>query len=86
MTSENVSLDKAIELCNVQIGAVEGNKLQSIIEKICAENPDVVETIRSGQDKKDKKQKFLMGLVMKETRGQAKPDEVLKTLKEFFAK
>ena len=86
MIAENVSLDKAVDLCGVQIGAVEGNKLQGIIEKVCAENPDVVETIRSGQDKKDKKQKFLMGLVMKESRGQAKPDEVLKTLKEFLAK
>ena len=72
---ENVSLEQAIKACGVQIGAVEGDKLKGIIETIAAANADVVEIIRSGQDKKDKKLKFLMGLVMKESRGQAKPDE-----------
>ncbi len=83
---ENVSLEQAIKACGVQIGAVEGDKLKGIIETIAAANADVVEIIRSGQDKKDKKMKFLMGLVMKESRGQAKPDEVLKALNEFFSK
>ena len=83
---ENVSLEQAIKACGVQIGAVEGDKLKGIIETIAAANADVVEIIRSGQDKKDKKLKFLMGLVMKESRGQAKPDEVLKALNDFFSK
>ena len=81
-----MSLEQAIKACGVQIGAVEGDKLNGIIETIAAANADVVEIIRSGQDKKDKKLKFLMGLVMKESRGQAKPDEVLKALNEFFSK
>lgn len=86
ITATGCDLDKAIKECGVQVGAVEGNKLKEVVEAICTANADVVEIIRSGKDKKDKKQKFLMGLVMKEIRGQAKPAEVLKTLGEFLAK
>lgn len=81
-----LSLDQAIKECGVQIGAVAGDKLNAIIKSIASANSDVVEVIKAGQDKKDKKLKFLMGLVMKESRGQAKPDEVLKALNEFFSK
>lgn len=86
MIRENVALEKAIELCGIQIGAVEGSRLASIIESVCAANADVVDVIRSGLDKKDKKKKFLMGLVMKESRGQAKPPEVAKALDDFLSK
>ncbi|MGI6075353.1 MAG: Asp-tRNA(Asn)/Glu-tRNA(Gln) amidotransferase subunit GatB [Pyramidobacter sp.] len=86
MIAEKLSLAAAIERCNIHIGAVEGNKLQGIIEKVCAENADVADIVRSGQDKKDKKKKFLMGLVMKESRGQARPDEVLEALSDFLSK
>ena len=86
MAAEGIGLEQAIKDSGVQIGAVEGNKLQQMVEAICAANADVVEIIRAGQDKKDKKQKFLMGLIMKESRGQAKPPEVQKALAEFLAK
>ena len=85
MTSENLTLDQAIAACGIQVGAVEGNKLKAIIESVCAANADVVEVIRSGKDKKDKKQKYLMGLIMKESRGQAKPAEVIQALKDHIA-
>jgi len=80
------TLEEAIRTCGIQIGAVAGDKLREIIIAVANANADVVEVVRSGQDKKDKKLKFLMGLVMKESRGQAKPDEVLKALNEFLAK
>ena len=86
IVQNKITLEEAIKVCGVQIGAVEGDKLAGIISAVANANQDVVEVIRSGQDKKDKKLKFLMGLVMKESRGQAKPDEVLKALSEFFSK
>ena len=82
IVQNKITLEEAIKVCGVQIGAVEGDKLAGIISAVANANQDVVEVIRSGQDKKDKKLKFLMGLVMKESRGQAKPDEVLKALSE----
>ena len=86
IVQNKITLEEAIKVCGVQIGAVEGDKLAGIISAVANANQDVVEVIRSGQDKKDKKLKFLMGLVMKESRGQAKPDEVLKALSDFFSK
>ena len=56
--------------------------MTEIIAKVIAENPDVLEEIRSGRDKKGKKLKFLQGLVMKETKGQAKPQEVAEAVAE----
>jgi aspartyl-tRNA(Asn)/glutamyl-tRNA(Gln) amidotransferase subunit B len=41
----------------------------------------VVKEILEGKDTKGKKIKFLMGLVMRETRGQAKPQMVEDMLK-----
>ena len=38
---------------------------------VLAANSDVVAEIAQGKDAKGKKRKFLVGLVMKETRGQA---------------
>lgn len=86
MCQDNVSLEEAIKVCGVQTGAVEGEKLRGIISAVVAANEDVAEVIRSGKDKKDKKLKFLMGLIMKESRGQANPGEVFKALNEIFTK
>ena len=49
------------------------SELSAIIETILQENPDVVEKIRAG---KTKSADFLMGQVMKATKGRAKPDLV----------
>ena len=51
-----------------------------IIRNIIAANPDVLDEIKSGKDKKGKKLKFLQGRVMKETKGQAKPQEVAEAI------
>ncbi|MEJ6951397.1 Asp-tRNA(Asn)/Glu-tRNA(Gln) amidotransferase subunit GatB [Natronospora cellulosivora (SeqCode)] len=53
-------------------------KLEEIVEKILADNPDAVEDIRNG---KDRAIGFLVGQVMKETRGKANPGMVNKLIK-----
>ena len=85
LAGSEMTLEQAIQACGIQIGAVGGDRLRELVAAVAGANADVVGVIRSGQDKKDKKLKFLMGLVMKESRGQAKPDEVLKALNEFLA-
>lgn len=83
--NSGMTLEQAIEACDIHIGAVTGNALDNVLKSVFEANADVVEVIRSGNDKKDKKRKFLMGQVMKESRGQAKPAEVMKALNDFFA-
>jgi aspartyl-tRNA(Asn)/glutamyl-tRNA(Gln) amidotransferase subunit B len=57
--------------------------LNSIIEKVVANNPKSVEDYQNG---KDKALGFLVGQVMKETRGQANPQLVNKLIKENLMK
>ncbi|MBQ7544392.1 MAG: Asp-tRNA(Asn)/Glu-tRNA(Gln) amidotransferase subunit GatB [Synergistaceae bacterium] len=82
MCADGSSLDDAIKALGITEGGVAGSALAEIIAKVIAENPDVLEEIRSGRDKKGKKLKFLQGLVMKETKGQAKPQEVAEAVAE----
>lgn len=82
MFKNDCGLDEAINKLGITEGGVAGNALNEIISKIIAENPDVLEEIKSGKDKKGKKLKFLQGLVMKETKGQAKPQEVAAAIEE----
>ncbi|CAA9889847.1 aspartyl/glutamyl-tRNA(Asn/Gln) amidotransferase subunit B [Candidatus Methylobacter favarea] len=56
--------------------------IETIIDKIIAENPDQVEQYRSG---KDKVFGFFVGQVMKEMHGKANPGEVNKMLKAKLA-
>ena len=49
------------------------DELQSVVDQVLAANPDVVEKIKNG---KTGSANFLMGQVMKETKGRAKPDTV----------
>jgi len=49
------------------------SSLQPVIDKILEANPDVVEKVKGG---KTKSADFLMGQVMRETKGRAKPDLV----------
>ncbi|MGC6366937.1 MAG: Asp-tRNA(Asn)/Glu-tRNA(Gln) amidotransferase subunit GatB [Candidatus Marinamargulisbacteria bacterium] len=49
------------------------DELQSVVNQVLAANPDVVEKIKNG---KTGSANFLMGQVMKETKGRAKPDTV----------
>lgn len=82
MASNGTSLDDSVKALGITEGGVAGNALNDIIASVLAANPDVLEEIRSGKDKKGKKLKFLQGLVMKETKGQAKPQEVAEAIAE----
>jgi len=68
---------------------VKSNKLEAVsdtgsLEKFCKEaikeNPKVIEDIKSGNEKAIN---YLVGQVMRKTRGTASPDEVLKILKKL---
>lgn len=80
--AEGVGIDEAVKALGITEGGVAGNALADIVAAVIAANPDVLEEIRSGKDKKGKKLKFLQGLVMKESKGQAKPQEVAEAVAE----
>ncbi|MBR0095522.1 MAG: Asp-tRNA(Asn)/Glu-tRNA(Gln) amidotransferase GatCAB subunit B, partial [Synergistaceae bacterium] len=82
MAANNVGVDEAVKSLGITEGGVAGNALAEVIQNVLKANPDVLEEIKSGRDTKGKKLKFLQGLVMKETKGQAKPQEVAAALSE----
>ena len=55
------------------------DQLKKIVEEVVLENPDTVEAIKNGRDRSFA---FLVGQVMKRTKGSAPPAEVNKLLKE----
>jgi aspartyl-tRNA(Asn)/glutamyl-tRNA(Gln) amidotransferase subunit B len=55
----------------------------SIVQKVIAANPDVVVKIKAGNEKSVG---FLVGQIMKEAKGQARPDDVNRLLKEELDK
>jgi len=62
------------------LGQIEsGDEVSTAIDKVIQDSPKAVEDYRSG---KETAIKFLVGQVMRETRGRAKPDSVLQTLRE----
>ena len=61
------------------IKVVDASAVASLVDAVIAANPDVVGRIRGGQDKA---MGFLVGQVMKEAKGQARPDDVNRLLKE----
>ena len=70
-----LSIDAAIKKTGAVEGGVGADALLTLVKSILAANPDIVEEIKSGKDTKGKKVKFLQGLIMREAKGQAKPDE-----------
>ncbi len=54
-------------------------KLKKIVEEVVLEHPDTVEAIKNGRDRSFA---FLVGQVMKRTKGSAPPEQVNKLLKE----
>lgn len=76
MAEKNVSLDTALKSCGAVGGRMTGTVLEDAIRKVFESESDAVETVRTGNDKKGAKIKFLQGLVMRETRGSADPAEV----------
>ncbi|MBR0279577.1 MAG: Asp-tRNA(Asn)/Glu-tRNA(Gln) amidotransferase subunit GatB [Synergistaceae bacterium] len=82
MCANDSGIDEAVKALGITEGGIAGNALADIVASVIAANPDVLEEIKSGKDKKGKKLKFLQGLVMKETKGQAKPQEVAEAIAE----
>ena len=80
LARENMSLEGAIKRIGAPVGRVTGDALDAMIGKILSGNPDVVEAITSGRDKKGAKVKFLQGLIMREAKGQTDPKEVSEAL------
>ena len=80
MCADGSGIDEAVKALGITEGGVAGNALADIVAEVIKANPDVLEEIKSGKDKKGKKLKFLQGLVMKETKGQAKPQEVAEAI------
>lgn len=76
MLEKSLNVDDAIRALGLSTGKLTGSDLEAIVVKVLAENAEVVEEIRAGKDKKGKKVKFLQGIVMRETKGQADPKEV----------
>jgi len=58
-------------------------QLQAVIEKVVANNPGSVEDYHNG---KEKALGFLVGQIMKETKGQANPQLLNNLIKEYLAK
>jgi aspartyl-tRNA(Asn)/glutamyl-tRNA(Gln) amidotransferase subunit B len=75
MVEKKLTLEDAIKACGAAGGRVTGTALEDIVKKIIEAQPEAAEAVRSGQDKKGAKIKFLQGLVMRETRGSADPAE-----------
>ncbi|MBR1437140.1 MAG: Asp-tRNA(Asn)/Glu-tRNA(Gln) amidotransferase subunit GatB [Synergistaceae bacterium] len=82
MCANGSGIDEAVKALGITEGGVAGNALADIVASVISANPDVLDEIKSGRDKKGKKLKFLQGLVMKETKGQAKPQEVAEAIAE----
>ena len=70
-----LTIDEAVKKSGVAEGEVGTDALSRIVHTVLEANPDVVDEIKSGKDTKGKKIKFLQGLVMRETKGQARPGE-----------
>lgn len=71
LMAEGKTLAGALEEAGASPGGVAEAALLKMVEKVLAQNGDVVEVIRAGKDPAGKKIKYLAGLVMKEARGQA---------------
>lgn len=76
MVEKKASLNEAVSLSGISDGRITGPLLEDIVRKIFESEPEAVETVKAGNDKKGAKVKFLQGLVMRETRGSADPAEV----------
>jgi aspartyl-tRNA(Asn)/glutamyl-tRNA(Gln) amidotransferase subunit B len=75
LAREDISFTDALKRVGASAGRLTGAALKEIIGRIVSEQSEVADTIKSGQDKKGGKLKFLSGLIMKEARGQADPKE-----------
>ncbi|MCR5335515.1 MAG: Asp-tRNA(Asn)/Glu-tRNA(Gln) amidotransferase subunit GatB [Synergistes sp.] len=84
MYSDRLSVEEAMKKCGASGGKITADALRAVVEKVFASQPETVETIRKGADKKGAKVKFLQGLVMRETRGNADPSEAAGIIAELL--
>ena len=80
METDN-DINKIVE--NKKVDAIDEDKLISIVENIISLNPSSVDDYKQG---KDRAVKFLMGQVMKETKGKADPALANRILQEELRK
>lgn len=83
MANDGLSAEDALKKCGASSGRLTGDALLAVVQKVLAAEPQAVETIKNGQDKKGAKLKYLQGLVMREARGSADPAEVLTALQSL---
>lgn len=84
MHGEKLSLEEAMKKCGASGGRITADALKAVVEKVFASQPEAVDTIRKGADKKGAKLKFLQGLVMRETRGNANPAEAAEIISSLL--
>ena len=60
----------------------DAGELESIVEKVLAENPKAVDDVKNGGKKSKKAHGFLLGQVMQKTKGQANPKIASQILSE----
>jgi aspartyl-tRNA(Asn)/glutamyl-tRNA(Gln) amidotransferase subunit B len=76
MAKEGIGLSDAMKKAGVKEGGFSTDALGEVVRSILEANPAETGLILRKEDPGDKKRKFLMGLVMREIRGQAPPDAV----------
>ena len=86
MAKNKLALDDAVKQCGAGGSKLTEEALNTLISKIMEDQSEVVETIRTGQDAKGTKVKFLQGLIMKETRGQVNPKDASEALSRLLQK
>lgn len=84
MYEDKICIKEAMSKCGISGGRLTGTALISVIKKVMDAETQAVEIIKSGEDKKGKKQKFIQGLVMRETRGACDPREVAALLNDLL--
>jgi aspartyl-tRNA(Asn)/glutamyl-tRNA(Gln) amidotransferase subunit B len=82
-----VETGKAPEALAEELNLVQksdAGELEGMVDAVLAENPQVVEQIKSGDKKSKKAMGFLLGQVMQRTKGQANPRVVSEILGRKF--
>lgn len=86
MVAERLDVKEALRRIGAPSGKLAGAELRVLVERVLEREREVLEEIRQGKDTKGKKRGFLCGQVMRESRGQADPAEVERTLAEILEK
>jgi aspartyl-tRNA(Asn)/glutamyl-tRNA(Gln) amidotransferase subunit B len=81
MHADNKSAQQVIEEKGIKV--VDSSAVVLIVQSVIQANPEIVAKIKAGADKS---KGFLVGQVMKEAKGQARPDDVNRILDEELSK